>query len=334
MRYRAFAVPAIVMCTTILQGMALAQSHSSPLATLATTETNGLEGMDVAQDGTIYVTDATAHVIHKIAPDGSLSEFAKVPGAPQVILLTRGGAVVTAQEREPDFAALRAPSASTGSAAAASALPAGSPPASTPAPRGLSASMMGALGAEIVVLDRYGRPLKTVKGVAGAFFNGIDRFGADYLIADSTAGTIWKYDERRGSIDPWLKDAALLGPNGRFPGANGIKVVKNRVYVANTVAGIIYRINASHGKPQGGLTAIAHVQAPDDFAVALDGTIYLPSEGKVLKVSPSGEISTLAEGCQGCDSALLTDHERSLLLVTHGFGPDSGRGHVYRLKLK
>ena len=65
-----------------------------------------------------------------------------------------------------------------------------------------------------------------------------------------------------------------------------------------------------------------------------NGTIYLPSEGKVLQISASGQISTLAEGCQGCDSALLTDHGHSLLLVTHGFGPGAGPGHLYRLRLQ
>jgi sugar lactone lactonase YvrE len=236
-----------------------------------------------------------------------------------VKLLTREGAVVTGEEREPDFAALRAPAAATG----------------TPSPPpGLSASMMGALGATIVELDRHGQVVKTVSGAPGAFFNGIDRFGRDFLIADSTAGTIWRFNPRRGSIEPWLRDEALLAPNGRFPGANGIKVVANHVYVANTVAGVIFRIDTGDGKPKGGLTAVAHVAAPDDFAVAGDGTIYLPSEGKVLKVSPTGQVSTLADGCRGCDSALLTDHGRSLLLVTHGFGPDAGSGHVYRLKLK
>jgi sugar lactone lactonase YvrE len=322
MRYRASAAAAaaaVAVAATILHGVALAQSGSETLQTVATTATNGLEGMDVAPDGTIYVTDATAHVIHRIAPNGSLSQFAKLPVAPMVILLTRKGSVVTGEEREPDFAALR-------NSAAAPGIP--SPPP------GLSASMMGALGATILELDRHGQVVKTVSGAPGAFFNGIDRFGRDFLVADSTAGTIWRLNPRRGSIEAWLKDEALLGPNGRFPGANGIKVVANHVYVANTVAGVIYRIDTSDGKPKGGLTAVAHVTAPDDFAVAGDGTIYLPSEGKVLKVSPSGQISTLADDCRGCDSALLTDHARSLLLVTHGFGPDAGSGHIYRLKLK
>jgi sugar lactone lactonase YvrE len=296
------------LLATVLWGTA----GAAELVTVATTPSNGLEGMDVAADGSIYVTDAMAHVIHRIAPDGTLSTFAKLDVVPQVILLGARGSVVTAQQRDPDFKAMPAPQPGK--------------------PRGMSASSMGMLGAVLVELDAHGQVIKRVPGPDGAFFNGIDRFGRDYLIADSTSGRIWRYSH--GELSTWLKDDALLGPDGRFPGANGIKVVAGRVYVANTVAGVIYRIGSRAGKPEGALTPVAHVAVPDDFAVARDGTIYLPSQGKVLRVAPDGSVSTLAEGCTGCDSALLTDHGHSLLLVTHGFGAGAGGGHVYKLKLQ
>ena len=137
-----------------------------------------------------------------------------------------------------------------------------------------------------------------------------------------------------GHIEPWLQDDALQPLEGRFPGANGIKVVHGTVYVANTSAGALYRIDSdAQGKPKGALRLIAKIQSPDDFAVAEDGTLYAPSAGKVLKVSPSGEVSTLAEGCGGCDAALLAAHGTVLYLVTHGFGPGAGRGTIYRLNL-
>jgi sugar lactone lactonase YvrE len=311
MRHHLLFAAFAAVSSTVLGAAALGQNQPAALETVATTPVNGLEGLDVARDGSIYVTDAVAHAIYKITPDGKLSEFSKVGSAVQVILLTPDGAVVTAQERDPDFSAMRPPAAG-----------------------GMNAATMGALGAEIIVLDKSGHVVRKLPGAAGSFFNGIDRFGKDFLIADSTAGAIWRFDEHSSSIKVWLKADALLGPGGRFPAANGIKVVKGDVYVSNTAAGTVYRIATSNGEPKGRLTPVAQHVQPDDFAVARDGTIYLPSGTKVLKISPSGQIDTLVDGCMGCDAALLTDHEHSLLLVTHGFGPNAGSGHVYRLKLK
>jgi sugar lactone lactonase YvrE len=287
------------------------------LETLATTDVNGLEGLDVTADGTLYVTNAVAHVLHKVTPDGQVTEFAKLPVAPQVVLVTRGGLILTSQAKDPDFSAFPKP----GSAG---------PPVGGP-----GVSPMGSLDARVLVLDRQGKLLKSIEGPAGSFFNGFDRFGKKYLIADSTAGVIWLLDPDRGTVEPWLRDPLLAPAQGHFPGANGLKVVKGTIYVSNTSGGAIYRIASDpSGKPSGSLRLVANIAAPDDFAVAADGTIYAPSGAKILKISPDGAVSTLAEGCGGCDAALLADHDRVLYLVTHGFGPNGGRGHVYKIALE
>jgi sugar lactone lactonase YvrE len=287
-------------------------AHGQALETVATTPINGLEGIDVSADGTMYVTDARAHVIYKVSPDGNVVEFSKAEvGAVQVILISPSGFVVTSQERDPDFSSFK--------------------PGLTPGAAG-GPSPMGNLGAELLLLDKNGHILSKIDGPKGAFFNGIDRFGSDYLIADSVAGTIWRFDTSTGAITAWLVDEALHGPGGRFPGANGIKVVSGRVYVSNTSGGILYRIDTAKGAPTGGLIPVAHISA-DDFAVAHDGTIYVPVGTQVQKISPSGEITVIGDGCVGCDAALLSDHEHSLLFVTHGFGPNAGPGRIYKLKL-
>ena len=284
------------------------------LETFATTEVNGLEGLDVAANGTLYVTNAVAHLLHKVTADGQVSEFAKVPVAPQVILVTPSGFILTSQARDPDFSAL-APPGGRG--------------------KGPGVSPMGSLGARVLVLDRQGRLLKSIDGPPGSFFNGFDRLGHEYLIADSVAGTIWLLDAARGTVEPWLKDPLLAPAQGRFPGANGLKVVNGTVYVANTSSGEIYRIDSDpSGKPRGKLTSVAKIPGPDDFAVAADGTIYVPSGGKILVVSPGGAVSTLAEGCEGCDAALLADHDHVLYLITHGFGPNAGHGRIYKIALQ
>jgi sugar lactone lactonase YvrE len=322
-------------CTSLLAASFAALAIASPacnsvaaeLRTLATTPINGLEGLDVAQDGSLYITDAIAHVIHKVDTAGRVSEFSKVGAAVQVILLTSSGAIVTAQERDPDFSAMARPPPPRSDAASAGA------PSPAPAPRGFTAEAMGKLGAELILLDKSGKVVRTIRGPEGAFFNGIARIGKNFLIADSASGTIWLYQGNADHVVAWFKNDALLGPNGRFPGANGIKVLKDTVYVSNTAAGTLYKLKTSKGKPVGDLEEFAHVASPDDFDVTKDGNVYLPSEGKVLRISPSGEPTVLADNCKGCDSALLTDHARSLLLLTHGFGPDAGPGHVYSFTL-
>jgi sugar lactone lactonase YvrE len=302
-------------------------ARAAELRVLATTPINGLEGLDLSHDGSLYITDAIAHVIHKIDAAGRISEFSHVGAAVQVILLTSSGAIVTAQERDPDFSAMmRPPPPSADSTSAGTASPAA-------APRGFTAEAMGKLGAELLLLDKAGKVVRTIRGPDGAFFNGIARIGKNFLIADSAVGTIWLYEVNADHVVTWFKNAALLGPNGRFPGANGLKVLKDTVYVSNTAAGTLYRLKIAQGKPVGELEEFAHVASPDDFDVTRDGYVYLPSGGKVLRISPSGEPTLLADNCKGCDSALLTDHERKLLLVTHGFGPNAGVGSVYSLTL-
>jgi len=280
------------------------------LQPFASVPTNGLEGLDVAADGTLYVTDATARAVHRIDARGTAAEFARLPAVPQVILLGADGALVTAQQREPDFAAWQREGR---------------------APTGADFAHLGAV---LLELDRDGRVRGTLAGPDGSFFNGMDRLGEDVLVADSTAAMIWRANPRAGRLQPWLRDARLAAPAGRFPGANGLKIVAGFVYVANSAGNALYRIGIdAAGAPRGALERVAGVNGPDDFDVAADGTIYLPSEGRVLRIATDGTLTELARGCGGCDTARLAAGGRVLLLATHGFGPDAGPGRVYRLPL-
>lgn len=281
----------------------------SAFETLASTPKNGLEGMIVGKDGGIYVTDASDHVIHKVDRHGQRAVFATLPFVPQVIVLSDHGYVVTGQYKDP-FSPPKP----------------GEPP-SPPA-------RMDALDAVVATLDETGKVGTVVAGKPGSFFNGLSRVGKHFLIADSTAATIWRFDPAAKTVESWLMDPALKGADGHFPGANGLKVVGGYVYVANTSAGNIYRVQLTKdGEPQGTLTKYATVHHPDDFDIDSHGSVYLPSEGHVLKIDSSDHETTLADGCTGCDAALLTDAGHSLLLVTHGFGPGAGPGRLLKLKL-
>ena len=85
------------------------------------------------------------------------------------------------------------------------------------------------------------------------------------------------------------------------------------------------------GEPADSLARIADVQGPDDFAVTADGTILLPSADQLLAIPPGGSPSVLGSDCKGCDAARLSRDARTLFVVTHGFGPAPGQGHVYSI---
>ena len=88
------------------------------------------------------------------------------------------------------------------------------------------------------------------------------------------------------------------------------------MYIANSEKRSIYRVGIdADGKPQGPLILFAkdlpHV---DDFAVASDGTIFLPPTGQtnpgpLYRVPPGGAASTHALGPSGA-SALVSHDDK------------------------
>ena len=293
---------AFLLCASAFGGNALAEG----LRPLATVPTNALEGLLQRPDGSLLVTDAVAHVLWQVTAEGSARVFAKFDAVPLAIVSVGEGYAVTAQRREPDRAALGRLH--------------GPPPA----------NLFSHLGAGVLLLDANGKVLRHIRGPDGSFFNGIDRLGDALLVSDSTAATIWRVDPRSGAIRPWLRSPLLAGVDGHFPGANGVQVAGGLVYIANSSANAIYRVAVdTAGEPAGKLERVADVQGPDDFVVVADGTILLPSADRLLALSPGGRASVLAAGCTGCDAARLSRDGRTLFVVTHGFGPAPGPGHIY-----
>lgn len=276
------------------------------LRELARVPLNQLEGLLQRPDGSLLVTDASGHQLWQVEPDGTTRVFAKLDEVPLAIVAFGAGYALTAQQREPDRAAMAR---------------AGGPPA---------IGFFSHLGPEVLLLDAQGRVQRRLRGPDGSFFNGLERVGEALLVSDSTAATIWRVDPRSGAIRPWLRDPLLAGVDGRFPGANGIQLAGGHLYVANSTADMIYRVAVdAAGEPAGGLERVAQVAGPDDFAVAADGTILLPSNDRLVAVTPGGSQSVLGGTCTGCDAARLSRDGRTLYAVTHGFGPAPGPGIVY-----
>ena len=262
-----------------------------------------LEGLSIAPDGAVIVTSNFDKLLLRWQAGASaFTTFATLPAYPQVVITTNTGFLVTAHGKLP--------------------FRPGGPMPFGPPKRGAPPMKMpdfGQLETRLLVLDRAGQVQQTLLGPSGAFFNGLAQGSGLTLIADSVGGRIWQADLAHGTVTPWLTDALLLPVAPRpFPGANGLKIRHGTVYVANSTSGMVYTIHiGADGRPKGALKQLATVAGPDDFDVASDGTVFMPTGGSIARISPSGVVTMGDRNCVGCDAALLHDQEHSLLLVTH-----------------
>ena len=294
---------AMLLASALMAGPALA-ADPFPTHDIATyTAGAALEGLTTTADGSVILTSNFDNMLLKIVP-GGLQPFATLPAHPQVVVATPTGFVVTAHGKlnfKPGTLPFGPPQP-------------GAPPRKMPSFSGLDT--------QLLVLDHAGHVVKSIAGQADAFFNGLAQGSSLTLIADSIGGKIWSADPAAGTVTPWLSDPLLSPvPPRPFPGANGIKIHKGVVYVSNTTGGAIYTVKiGADGRPDGGLKLLAHVPNPDDFDVAEDGTVFLPSAGAIASISPAGLVTTGAKNCEGCDAAMLQAGEHTLLLVTHLVG--------------
>jgi hypothetical protein len=74
----------------------------------------------------------------------------------------------------------------------------------------------------------------------------------------------------------------------------------------------------SQGAPKGPLKMFAQGFRPDDFDIARDGTIYLPSGTSLFKLSPTGEVSTFLEGAGLSAAAMVSGDGKWLYWPTRG----------------
>ena len=109
-----------------------------------------------------------------------------------------------------------------------------------------------------------------------------------------------------------------------LPGANGIKIRDDVVYVSNTATQNILTIPIQADGKAGKVTVrFTGIQA-DDFAFAANGDLYITENplSTLIRVTPDGDIATLATKTDGLDnpSAVAFDprpHHRRDLYVTN-----------------
>lgn len=172
------------------------------------------------------------------------------------------------------------------------------------------------VGSEVVVLDKKtGKVVASTQGQAGQVFNGMVADGrGKVLITDSLGASVWQFDPKAHALSLWLKDDALASSSAAALGANGIKVAGDWVYIANRDKLSIFRVRIdAGGKAQGPLTLVMKdLPHADDFAVAADGTIYLPpgdqsKASPLVRIPPSGEITLHAIGPAGASAVVSRD---------------------------
>ncbi len=181
-----------------------------------------------------------------------------------------------------------------------------------------------------VGLPEFKDPHRIASLPVGAFPNGttFDPAG-DLFVADSDLGQIWRLPVRSSTPTVWAH-ASSLAPTGAsfenfpLPGANGIKVRDGVVYVSNTSTATILTIPIQRNGSAGPIRAkFTNVEA-DDFAFAANGDLYAAEnpESKLVRISPSGHVVTLATKASGLEntSAVAFDvrpHHRNRLYVTN-----------------
>lgn len=106
------------------------------------------------------------------------------------------------------------------------------------------------------------------------------------LVADSTAGIIWKVEVDTGDVSIADQDQTLKGPHPGVAGVNGIKVSNEWLYYTNTGLQSVFRKpilpdGVAHGSPE---LVASHVFG-DDFLVTKEALYVASPANVVLRVA-------------------------------------------------
>jgi len=164
--------------------------------------------------------------------------------------------------------------------------------------------------------------------------NGIALRRGFVYVADSSLPRIWRVPEDGGTAEVWLEDpllAGVLAPGMPLPGANGLQIFRNEIYVSNssreTILAIPFEPDGSAGEIR--VHAIMPAGAGcDDFALDVHGSIYCTTDptNLLVRLDPDGTteiLLTAADGLDGPTAASFgrTGHDRFNLYVTNAAFP-------------
>lgn len=258
-----------------------------PAQTIATFPINTfLENITVAQDGMLYVTSHEDGTILQISRAGQPSVYAKVDGKAAGITFAADGSLLV-----PGWNSEGVPT--------------------------------------VFKIDSQ-RQVETLVSLPDALFlNGIVPLsGNRYLIADSYRGAIWELDAAQGTAEIWLEHPLLTRktPDSTIPAVNGIKIFQGKLYASNTDRMLMLQIPIDAAGNPGEPQIMVEQVNIDDFAFDTEGNLYGATHiyNSVVRISPTGEITTLAQAEQGMTGSTAVafgqtaDDYTALYVVTNG----------------
>jgi sugar lactone lactonase YvrE len=145
----------------------------------------------------------------------------------------------------------------------------------------------------------------------------------DLYVGDSAAG-VWRIPHDGGEAEIWLQHDWVAGCDGN-PGANGVALWKDSLYVANTAKGLLARVpilqDGTAGAPEivagdGDCDPQDELAGMDGIALDVHGNVFalLVLQHKLVRIDPS----------DGSHSVLLTEEDGLYNTASIAFG--TGRG--------
>ena len=293
---------AVLSITAYVLASAILIAQSTPQVETVLTlpqETNGqTENITEGPDGAIYVTAAFDRILWKIK-DKKAEKFLAAPDRAVIsgVAWDKDELVVNALQKTPFLPRVEGQ-------------------------RG--ATLAKEIGSQVLILDKSGKLKAKVDAQdPSQFFNGLTRAGDHwYLITDTAGSQVLSVDTKTKKIETWIHDPQLR--------MNGIKANKGWVYL--TSGDKVYRVQIGPDrKPKGAAVLFAQGAPTDDFGIAPDGTLYLPSGKTMVKISPSGQSSLFLSDIETENSpAAWVTHDGKWLYWTERAGP----AKVKRVALK
>jgi hypothetical protein len=147
------------------------------------------------------------------------------------------------------------------------------------------------------------------------------------LIADSYRGAIWQLNVLDRTVRIWLEHPTLArsGPDKEFPAVNGLKIFDRVLYASNTEKMQLVKIPLIDSHPGEPEIFVAPINL-DDFAFDIQGNLYGTTHiyNSVVKISPQGEVATIARAAEGMTGSTALAFGRSeadrtsIYVVTNG----------------
>jgi sugar lactone lactonase YvrE len=176
-------------------------------------------------------------------------------------------------------------------------------------------------------VESDGRKELFIEVADSLFLNGLTPLNETTLLAaESILGRIYKLDLTTRTAEVWLSSDTLgkITSFAFMPGANGIKVFGDHVYVTNTDRATVIRVPVQKDGTAGSPEA-EHLRG-DDFAFSQDGSVYITThiENSVVKLAPDGRRIAVAGPEQGMPGSTAIAFGRTGKESPHAFVTTTG----------